>query len=317
MDGDGDTLFRVDGVTKVYPNGIRANDGISLHVAPGEVYGLLGPNGAGKTTLVKQVIGLLKPTSGQIILGGHDLVADPAAARQLCSYLPQAQVPIDSFRAREAIVLCGLVRGGGRAAVRRRADELIEALDLGEWRDKRGIGLSGGVKRLVGFAMVTVCPGRLVILDEPTNDVDPLRRRLLWEQVRQLGDRGAAVLLVTHNVLEAEKAVDRLAVIDNGTLIAEGTPSAMKAHDRGHLRLQLMIAPGRGAPALPPFAQRSTLVGRNLMTVIGAGDAAAGITWAQQAIAAGLAEEYALSATSLEDAYIELTGHAGQDGDGG
>ena len=86
-------------------NGVRANDGISLHVAPGEVYGLLGPNGAGKTTLVKQVIGLLKPTSGQIWLGGHDLVADPAAARQLCSYLPQAQVPIDSFRAREAIVL--------------------------------------------------------------------------------------------------------------------------------------------------------------------------------------------------------------------
>jgi len=307
MDGDG--LFRTDSVTKVYPNGIRANDGISLHVAPGEVYGLLGPNGAGKTTLVKQVIGLLKPTSGRITLGAHDLVADPAAARQLCSYLPQAQVPIDSFRAREAIVLCGRVRGGGRASVERRADELIEALDLGEWRNKRGLGLSGGVKRLVGFAMVTVCPGRLVILDEPTNDVDPLRRRLLWEQVRQVGDQGAVVLLVTHNVLEAEKAVDRLAVIDNGRVIAEGTPSAMKARDRGRLRLQLMIAPGRDAPALPPFALRSTLVGRNMMTVIAEGDAAVGIKWAEQVIAAGAAEEYALSATSLEDAYLELTGH--------
>jgi ABC-2 type transport system ATP-binding protein len=307
--GEQDGLFRADDVTKVYPNGIRANDAISLHVAPGEVYGLLGPNGAGKTTLVKQVIGLLKPTSGRITLGGRDLVADPAAARQLCSYLPQAQVPIDSFRAREAIVLCGRVRGGSRTAVERRADELIDALDLGAWRDKRGIGLSGGVKRLVGFAMVTVCPGQLVILDEPTNDVDPLRRRLLWEQVRALGDGGAAVLLVTHNVLEAEKAVDRLAVIDGGRLVAEGTPSAMKAHDRGHLRLQLMIAPGRDAPALPPFATRSTLVGRNLMTVIAEGDAAVGIKWAEQVIADGAAEEYALSATSLEDAYLELTGH--------
>ena len=200
---DGDWVFRAAGITKIYSNGIRANDEISLHVSPGEVYGLLGPNGAGKTTLVKQVIGLLKPTSGRITLGTRDLVADPAAARQLCSYLPQAQVPIDSFRAREAIVLCGRVRGGGKAAVARRADELIEALSLGEWRDKRGIGLSGGVKRLVGFAMVTVCPGRLVILDEPTNDVDPLRRRMLWQQVRALGDQGAAVLLVTHNVLEA------------------------------------------------------------------------------------------------------------------
>ncbi len=312
---DGDWVFRATDVTKVYPNGVRANDSISLHVAPGEVYGLLGPNGAGKTTLVKQVIGLLKPTSGRITLGSHDLVAGPAAARQLCSYLPQAQVPIDSFRAREAIVLCGRVRGGDRAAVSRRADELIEALDLGEWRDKRGIGLSGGVKRLVGFAMVTVCPGKLVILDEPTNDVDPLRRRLLWEQVREAGNRGAAVLLVTHNVLEAEKAVDRLAIIDNGRLIAEGTPSAMKANDRGHLRLQLMIAPGHDAPGLPPFVRRSTLVGHNLMTVIDDADAGAGIKWAQEAIGAGTAEEYALSATSLEDAYIQLTGHDSSEAD--
>ena len=302
--------FRARAVTKVYANGVRANDGISLHVAPGEVYGLLGPNGAGKTTLVKQVIGLLKPTSGQVSLGGHDLVADPAAARQLCSYLPQAQVPIDSFRAREAIVLCGRVRGGKRPAVEKRADELIEALDLGEWRDKRGIGLSGGVKRLVGFAMVTVCPGRLVILDEPTNDVDPLRRRMLWQQVRELGDRGIAVLLVTHNVLEAEKAVDRVAVIDNGRLLAEGTPSAMKAADRGQLRLQLMIAPGRDAPAVPPFARRATLAGHTLMAVLDEPDAPVGIKWAQEAVASGVAEEYALGATSLEDAYIELTGHA-------
>jgi ABC-2 type transport system ATP-binding protein len=310
-----DGVFRAQAVTKVYANGVRANDEISLHVAPGEVYGLLGPNGAGKTTLVKQVIGLLKPTGGQITLGGHDLVADPAAARQLCSYLPQAQVPIDSFRAREAIVLCGRVRGGARQVVQRRADELIEALDLGQWRDKRGIGLSGGVKRLIGFAMVTVCPGRLVILDEPTNDVDPMRRRMLWQQVRELGDRGVAVLLVTHNVLEAEKAVDRLAIIGGGRLLAEGTPSAMKAGDRGHLRLQLMITPGHDAPAPPAFARRSTLAGRTLMAVIDEPDAPAGIQWAQQAIGTGAAEEYALSATSLEDAYIELTGHASGDGE--
>jgi ABC-2 type transport system ATP-binding protein len=314
MDGGDGGIFQVRAVTKVYPNGIRANDGISLHVAPGEVYGLLGPNGAGKTTLVKQVIGLLKPSGGQITLGARDLVADPAAARQLCSYLPQAQVPIDSFRGREAIVLCGRVRGGARKAVEQRADELIEALDLGEWRDKRGIGLSGGVKRLIGFAMVTVCPGRLVILDEPTNDVDPLRRRLLWQQVRALGDQGVAVLLVTHNVLEAEKAVDRLAIIDNGQLLAEGTPSAMKAGDRGHLRLQLMITPGRSAPPAPPFARRAAVAGRTLMAVIDEADAPEAIKWAQEAVRLGSAEEYALGATSLEDAYIELTGH-GPDAD--
>lgn len=301
--------FRTTDVTKVYPNGVRANDSISLHVEPGEVYGLLGPNGAGKTTLVKQVIGLLRPTSGRIALGPYDLVADPAAARQLCSYLPQAPVPIDSFSAREAIVLCGRIRGGDPVAVARRTDALIEALDLGQWRNKRGISLSGGVKRLVGFAMVTVCPGRVVILDEPTNDVDPLRRRLLWQQVRELGNLGIAVLLVTHNVLEAEKAVDRLAIIDNGRLLAEGTPSSMKAGDRGQLRLQLMLVPGCGDPELPGFVKRSTRVGHNLMAVVDDAEASHAIGWAQDLVGSGAAEEYALTATSLEDAYIEMTGH--------
>ena len=308
--------FRAERVTKVYPNGVRANDEISLHVEPGEVYGLLGPNGAGKTTLVKQVIGLLKPTSGSITFGPHDLVADPGAARQLCSYLPQAQLPIDSFRAREAIVLCGRIRGGDPVAVERRADELIEVLDLGEWRNKRGIALSGGVKRLVGFAMVTVCPGRAVILDEPTNDVDPLRRRFLWQQIRELGNLGVAVFLVTHNVLEAEKAVDRMAVIADGRLLAEGTPSSMKAEDRGHLRLQLMLAPGMGTPALPPLVKGSTRVGHNLVTVIDDVDAGHAIGWAEELMGAGVAEEYALGATSLEDAYVRLTGHGSQDDEG-
>jgi ABC-2 type transport system ATP-binding protein len=311
-----DWTFRAENVIKIYSNGVRANDGLTLHVEPGEVYGLLGPNGAGKTTLVKQIIGLLAPTSGRITLGSYDLVRDPAAARQLCSYLPQAQVPIDSFRCREAIVLCGRVRGGQPAAVASRADELIEALGLTEWRNKRGMGLSGGVKRLIGFAMVTVCPGRVVILDEPTNDVDPLRRRMLWEQIRKLGNSGVAVLLVTHNVLEAEKAVDRLALIDGGRLVAEGTPSSLKAGDKGTLRLQLMLAPGRELTQLPGFVLRSAQVGHNLHAVIGDADAGRGIAWAKDLIAAGDAEEYALGATSLEDAYIQLTGHAAADADG-
>src|SRR5262249_38137636 len=127
------------------------------------------------------------------------------------------------------------------------------------------------------------------------------------------GDRGVAVLLVTHNVLEAEKAVDRVAIIDNGRLLAEGTPSALKSADRGHLRLQLMIAPGRDAPQAPSFARRARVAGRTLMAGLDEPDAPVGIKWAQEAVASGAAEEYALGATSLEDAYIELTGHASAD----
>jgi ABC-2 type transport system ATP-binding protein len=242
-------------------------------------------------------------------LGGHDLVADPDAARQLCSYLPQAPMPIDSFRTHEAIRLTGEIRGGDRAAIAERGDRLIEALQIEEWRDTLGTKLSGGVRRLVGFIMVTVVPGRVVILDEPTNDVDPLRRRLLWEQIRQLGEMGAAVFLVTHNVMEAEKAVDRLAIISDGELVAEGTPSSLKIADRGCLRLQVMLSPGVATPELPPLVREHSRVGNNLLAVIDEDRAGDGIAWARRLMGDGTAEEYALGAITLEDAYIRLTGH--------
>jgi ABC-2 type transport system ATP-binding protein len=308
---DGAWAFKATDVTKTYNKGdILANDGISLEVHPGEVYGLLGPNGAGKTTLVKQVIGLLKPTSGSITLGPYDLVRDPDVARQLCSYLPQAQMPIDSFKAHEAITITGAIRGGPSAAVQQRADIMISELELGEWRNTLGTKMSGGVRRLVGFIMTAVWPGRVVILDEPTNDVDPLRRRLMWQQIRQLAHDGVAVFLVTHNVMEAEKSVDRLAIIDEGKLIAEGTPSSLKSADRDRLRLQLMLSPGVDTPPLPEFILHDTRAGNNLVTVVDEGAAATAITWAQEQMQAGVADEYALGAITLEDVYVRLTGHA-------
>lgn len=307
-----DWRFRADRVTKSFGETL-ANDEISLEVRPGEVYGLLGPNGAGKTTLVKQIIGLLKPTSGALSLGPYDLVEDPDAARQLCSYLPQAQMPIDSFRVHQAITLTGMIRGGTGSSVRHRSEEIIDALDIRDWRDVMGMKLSGGVKRLVGFAMVTVWPGRMVILDEPTNDVDPRRRRLLWEQIRRLGNEGVAVLLVTHNVLEAEKSVDRLAIIADGRLLAEGTPSSLKASDRGRMRLQLMMVPGTVTPDMPAFVEHHTRVGNNVLATIADSDSPHAIGWAQELMGLGIAEEYALAATTLEDVYIRLTGHRSED----
>jgi ABC-2 type transport system ATP-binding protein len=307
----------IDELCKLYGRRVLANDHISLRVEPGEVYGLLGPNGAGKSTLVKQVIGLLKPSSGRIRLGPYDLVATPGVARQLCSYLPQAPMPIDSLRVREAIELSGRIRGGDAGSVRRRALELLDALDLQEWSAVLGSRLSGGVRRLVGFAMVTVWPGTVVILDEPTNDVDPLRRRLLWDEVRRLAEHGSAVVLVTHNVLEAEKAVDRVAIIDQGRMLAEGTPSSFKVDSRDQLRLQVMLRPDAGDPSLPAFVARSARSGHNLVAVIDEADAGPAIGWAKSLLQAGTAEEYALGAITLEDAYIKLTGQASLDGPAG
>jgi ABC-2 type transport system ATP-binding protein len=162
--------------------------------------------------------------------------------------------------------------------------------------------------------MVTAWPGAVDILDEPTNDVDPLRRRLLWDEVRRLAENGAAVGPVTHNVLEAEKAVDRLALIDQGRLLAEGTPSSFKADSRDHIRLQVMLRPGAGDPATPAFVARSARTGHNLVAVIDEADGGPAIGWTKTLIQAGAAEEYALGAITLEDAYIKLTGQASLDG---
>jgi len=199
---------------------VQANAGITMTVGAGEVVGLLGHNGAGKTTLANQVVGLLRPTSGRIVLDGVDAVANPALARRLTNVQAQANVPITGLTPLTAIDLVGRMRGGRPRQTRRRAEELIDALDLGEWARTPAQKISGGVARLTAFAMCAVVPGRLVILDEPTNDVDPVRRRLLWDQIRLLAEAGAAVLLVTHNVREAERAVDRLAVLDHGHVIA-------------------------------------------------------------------------------------------------
>ncbi|MEX1022795.1 MAG: ABC transporter ATP-binding protein [Dehalococcoidia bacterium] len=296
----------VEGVTKVYSGGVRANDGIDLRVEAGEVFGLLGPNGAGKTTLVSQIVGLLAPTSGTIHLGGVDLVADPAGARELCAYLPQAQLPIESLRAREAAELIGRMRGGSAREVRDRVGRLFESLHLMDWERQMGANLSGGVKRLVGFVMTAAWPRPLVILDEPTNDVDPVRRRLLWREIRALAAQGSAVLLVTHNVMEAERAVDRLAVVDHGRVLAQGTPAALKSADRGRLRLEIVLEPGAADPLLPPFAGDPVRAGRRLLVPLREEAAADAIEWVGGLVRDGVAEEYEIGAVTLEDTYVRL-----------
>jgi ABC-2 type transport system ATP-binding protein len=303
-------LLEIEELTKVYRTGIRANDGIDLAIGEGEVFGLLGHNGAGKTTLVNQVVGLLRPTSGTIRIDGRDMVADPGLARRLCSFQAQAQVPIDGLTPRQAIDLLGQLRGSSRSEVERRRERLVEALDLGEWLNVDASRLSGGVKRLVAFAMAAVAPGRLVMLDEPTNDVDPVRRRLLWRQVRTLADHGAAVLLVTHNVIEAERSVDRLAILDEGRVIAEGTPAQLKGRLGAALRLELVLDPdGPDIPA-SPFGLSAVPVGNRLMVGVPMDAAGQAVAWAESLKCAGSVEEFTLGPATLEDVYVALVGGA-------
>lgn len=304
------TLLRIDRLRKEYRGGVVANDNISLSVEPGEVYGLLGPNGAGKTTLVNQIIGLVKPTSGEILLDGVDIVNDPDYARQACSFQPQTQVPVDGLTAMQAITLTGRLRGGSAANVEKRARKLVQKLEIEEWADKMGGQLSGGVRRLVAFCMAAVTPGNLIILDEPTNDVDPLRRRLLWATVRALAENGSSVLLVTHNVLEAERSVSRLAIIDHGRVLASGTPASLKESEVGYFRLELVLEPSATTPRLPEYVTNTVTVGRRLISRVETGQVGQVVDWAGAQKASSVIEEFSIGPATLEDVYIRKIGRA-------
>ena len=222
-----DTVLQIKGLHKCYGSGakaVQANKGVDLRIDAGQVVGLLGHNGAGKTTLVNQVVGLVRPDQGSIQLAGIDAVLQPHHARRLASVQAQANVPITGLSPRLAIELIGQIRGATRSQARKATMRLIEALDLVPWVNVSAEKVSGGVARLTAFAMATVVPCRLVVLDEPTNDVDPVRRRLLWSEIRRVADAGSGVLLVTHNVREAETVVDRVVILDHGCVLADADP---------------------------------------------------------------------------------------------
>ena len=295
-------LLDIQNVTKTYRNGVRANDDVTIAVDAGEVYGLLGPNGAGKTTLVSQILGLVLPDTGDIRIDGNDVVRRPDVARRMCSYQPQAAAPVDGLSPREAVEIVGRIRGGDAKSVRRRADELLAALELDAVAD-RIAPMSGGMARLTGFCMAAVAPGRVVVLDEPTNDVDPLRRRALWTLIRRLADDGAAVVLVTHNVLEAERCVDRLAIVAAGRVLAQGPPAQLKAALEAPLRLECTVEPGAPAPQPPAEVAVSTSAGRRMIAHVQTKDLASAVAWAQRAQHDGALTEFAVTPASLEDVY--------------
>ena len=301
-------VLTVRGLRKRYRGrrGVQANDGIDLDVAAGQVVGLLGHNGAGKTTLVNQVVGIVRPDAGSITVSGVDAVAHPELARRVVSIQAQANVPITGLTPRRAVELVGRIRGAAPSDVRRRTDELLEALDLLPWADTPAEKVSGGVARLTAFAMTAVVPGRLVVLDEPTNDVDPVRRRLLWQQIRGLADAGHGVLLVTHNVREAERVVDHLAVLHQGKVVADDTPAGLTAGLRGALTLEVDAAPGAQVRWHP--AVRDAGDGARATATVPAADAADVVRWAQDEVTAGRIERYALTPASLEDVYVQLVG---------
>ncbi len=292
-------------VSKSY-GATKANIGVTVSCRRGEVFGLLGPNGAGKTTLVRQITGLAKPDAGDIAIEGRSVVADPDVARGACSVQPQASIRIDNLRPIDAIQLVGRMRGASRHVAHRRALELLAALDIESFARSRANSLSGGVVRLVSFAMAVCEPGVLVILDEPTNDVDPVRRRLLWDEVRKLADAGSAVLLVTHNILEAERIVDRVAILDRGRVVRSGTPKTLRHLLPEPLMLEIAFDSELTLPLLPPFLKSPVMSAGRLRAAVADVNGVRAMRWVSALKRNHAIETFTIEPASLDDVYTAV-----------
>lgn len=305
-------LIEIDHVSKTYgtrDGGVVANDDVTLHVEEGLVFGLFGHNGAGKTTLVNQLLGLLRPDAGSIVVAGEDIVRNRRRGRYLCSAQPQASVPLGELTPRVITSLMARMRGAGDEEITRRVGELFEQLDIAEWADQPGNKLSGGVLRLTCFCMAAIRPGRVVVLDEPTNDVDPVRRRYLWGAIRELTGDGTAVLLVTHNIGEAEGAVDEMAILDHGRVLARGNASRIKASTVGDdMKLQAFTTAPREAFGQPGWAGNIEVRNGELIVSFPRDRAVDALTWAAELRGRRLVGDYSLREMSLEDTYVQLVG---------
>jgi ABC-2 type transport system ATP-binding protein len=297
----------------------RAVDGVSLAVRTGAVYGMLGPNGAGKTTTIRMLATLLRPDSGTARVLGRDVVSEADAVRGLVSLTGQLASVDEDLTGRENLVLIGRLLGYSRAQARARAVELLEAFGLIDAAGRQVKNYSGGMRRRLDIAASIVVTPELMFLDEPTTGLDPRSRNQVWDIVRALAGQGTTVLLCTQYLDEADQLADGIAVIDRGKVIAEGTPSQLKASvGRGTLHVRLLDPEHR--PQAERVLSRALKAGVHLEADPAALSAACppDPQRAAEAIAelsrSGIAiADFALGQPSLDEVFLALTGHPAEE----
>ncbi|HBY05338.1 MAG: Daunorubicin resistance ABC transporter ATPase subunit [candidate division TM6 bacterium GW2011_GWE2_42_60] len=222
-----DLAIDARGLVKVFGTS-RAVDGVDLQVPTGTIYGVLGPNGAGKTTALNMLATLLRPDGGQASIFGHDVVRESHVVRQLIGVTGQQASVDEMLSATENLIIFGRLLGLSRQDARQKAAELLEVFGLTE-AAKRPLGnFSGGMRRRLDLAASLIVQPPLIFLDEPTTGLDPRTRAQMWHTIRHLVDTGSTVLLTTQYLDEADQLADRIAVIDRGRVVAEGTPDELK-----------------------------------------------------------------------------------------
>jgi ABC-2 type transport system ATP-binding protein len=303
------------GLVKTFGD-VRAVDGVDLTVASGSVYGVLGPNGAGKTTTIRMLATLLRPDGGSARVLGHDIVAEAHEVRRAVSLTGQLASVDEDLTGRENLILLGLLLGLRRGQAKARALELLDAFGLEEAAGRLVKNYSGGMRRRLDIAASLVVTPRLMFLDEPTTGLDPRSRNQVWDIIRELQESGTTILLCTQYLDEADQLADRIAVIDHGTVIAEGTPGQLKASvGSGALKVRLLD------PEQRPDAER--VLRRELGHVNLEADPAALTATCADADRGALAvaelsragvrvADFSLGQPSLDEVFLALTGHTAE-----
>jgi ABC-2 type transport system ATP-binding protein len=314
----------VRGLTKTYPAvrgrrgapgtpEVRATDGVHLDVRRGEIFGLLGSNGAGKSTLVRQLTGLMRPDRGSVEILGHDIVRHPERAARILAYLGQESTALDELTVSLAAETTGRLRGLDIRQARAERDAVLEELGLTPLAARPLKKLSGGQRRLACFAAALVGERPLLVLDEPTTGMDPVARRAVWAAVdRRRAERGTTVLLVTHNVIEAETVLDRVAVLHRGRVVACDTPAGLKAKVAGEVRVELVWRdlPPLEVPEVAALHGRAVESGRRWTLRLAPEEARAAVATVTGGAALAALDDFTLATPSLEDVYLQLGGDA-------
>ncbi len=314
----------VEGLGKTYPGGVRAVDGISFEVARGEFFGFLGPNGAGKTTTIKILATLLPKSEGHVEVAGLDVTRDPKAVRQAIGVALQEVGLDDLSKGRDFLELQGLLYGLTRAKARDRAAVLLELVGLSSVADRRVGSYSGGMRRRIDLAGALMHNPGVLFLDEPTTGLDPQSRIAVWEHLEELNAQGVTIFLTTQHMDEADRLCRRLAIIDHGRLVAEGSPAELKAGVGGDIvhvafdsdtsadgSLDVALAAVRD---LPGVRQADIAEGGLTATVGDSGAAAPAIMGAFQDANLSIAN-LSITRPSLDEVFLQHTGRQIRDSD--
>ncbi|HET6706765.1 ATP-binding cassette domain-containing protein [Amycolatopsis sp.] len=308
----GEPAIEATGLTKSY-GPVPVLTGIDLHVPPGSVFALLGPNGAGKTTTVRILTTLTSPDAGSARVAGHDVVRERGLVRRSISLTGQDTALDEAQTGAENLVMLGRLGRLSRRAATRRAAELLEQFDLAEAGTRRTGTYSGGMRRRLDLAASLIAAPAVIFLDEPTTGLDPRSRAAMWTVLAELARSGVTIFLTTQYLEEADKLAGRIALVDGGRIVAEGTAAQLKQRVSGH-RLDLTLTDRAAFDTLAAHLRDQALLpDRERLSLSVATDGTAGHV---RALLDALdpdrtaVHRFAVHSATLDDVFLALTGHA-------